>query len=47
MIDYLAIALTHGLLALAAWQLLRRDDLDSEPDEAEVTRRAVKQAPRV
>lgn len=30
MIDYFAIALTHGLLALAAWRLLWRDDLDSE-----------------
>lgn len=30
MIDYLVIALTHGLLALAAWRLLQRSDLDSE-----------------
>lgn len=30
MIDYFAIALTHGLLALAVWRLLQRDDLDSE-----------------
>lgn len=30
MIDYFAIALTHGLLALAAWRLLWRDDLDRE-----------------
>lgn len=30
MIDYFAIALTHGLLALAVWRLLQRDDLDSD-----------------
>jgi hypothetical protein len=35
LIDYFAIALTHGLLALAAWRLLWRDDLDRENgDEA-------------
>lgn len=33
MIDYFALALTHGLLALAAWRLIQRADLDSEPDE--------------
>ena len=32
MIDYFAIALTHGLLALAIWRLLWRADLDSEGD---------------
>ena len=32
MIDYFAIALTHGLLALAVWHLLWRDDLDHETD---------------
>lgn len=31
MIDYFAIALTHGLIALAAWRLLGRDALDHEP----------------
>jgi len=30
MIDYFAIGLTHGLLALAALRLLARADLDSE-----------------
>jgi hypothetical protein len=30
MIDQFALALTHGLLALAAWRLLRRDDLDRD-----------------
>jgi len=31
MIDYFAIALTHFLLALAAWRLMARDDLDADP----------------
>jgi hypothetical protein len=31
MIDQFALALTHGLLALAAWRLLRRPDLDRDP----------------
>ncbi len=30
MIDYFALALTHGLLGIAFWRLLRRDDLDAE-----------------
>lgn len=30
MIDYFALALTHALLALAAWRLMSRADLDSE-----------------
>ncbi len=32
MVDYFAIGLTHLLMALAAWRLVMRDDLDSEPD---------------
>ncbi len=31
MIDYFALALIHGLLALAIVRLLGRDDLDNEP----------------
>jgi len=35
-IDYFSIALTHGLIALAALRLLSRDDLDEDlPDAAE------------
>ncbi|WP_374528429.1 hypothetical protein [Novosphingobium sp.] len=35
MIDYFALALTHGLLVLVALRLLQRDDLDVEQlDEA-------------
>lgn len=30
MIDNLSLGLTHGLLILAIWQLLRRPDLDDE-----------------
>ncbi len=31
MIDNFALAISHGLMMLAAWLLLRRDDLDREP----------------
>ena len=30
MIDNFALALTHGLILLAAWRLVRRPDLDDE-----------------
>ena len=30
MIDNFALALSHGLLLLAAWRLLSRDDLDDD-----------------
>jgi len=30
MIDYFAIALTHGLIALAAWRLFLNDELDAD-----------------
>lgn len=37
MIDYFALALTHGLIVLALWRLLMRPDLDRDPavDEAD------------
>lgn len=35
MVDYFALALAHGLLVLAAWQLLWRDDLDQDPAREE------------
>jgi hypothetical protein len=35
MIDLFAIAVTHGLLALAAWRLVLRDDLDRDPGTEE------------
>ena len=31
MVDIFALALSHGLLALAAWRLMLRDDLDGDP----------------
>ncbi|HEX8125676.1 MAG TPA: hypothetical protein VF548_08855 [Allosphingosinicella sp.] len=31
MIDNFSLALTHGLLLLAAWRLLSRTDLDDDP----------------
>jgi len=31
MVDYFALALSHGLLALAVWRLMLRADLDSDP----------------
>ena len=34
MIDIFALALTHGLIALALWRLVMRDDLDGEQTEA-------------
>jgi hypothetical protein len=32
MIDYFSLALTHGLLALACWRLLQREELDHEAE---------------
>lgn len=31
MIDNLSLAISHGLMLLAAFLLMRRNDLDSEP----------------
>ena len=31
MVDIFALGIPHLLLALAAWRLLLRDDLDNEP----------------
>lgn len=35
MIDYFALALSHGLIALALWRMLQRGALDAEPVAAE------------
>lgn len=32
MVDYFSLAVTHGLLALAALRLMLRADLDRDPD---------------
>ena len=34
MIDYFALAISHGLLALAALRLTMRADLDRDPEPA-------------
>lgn len=31
MVDYFALGLTHVLLALGAWRLMQRSDLDADP----------------
>lgn len=47
MIDLFGIVLTHGLLALAAWRLLSRADLDRDPGtEKEARPRPGMRAPR-
>ena len=40
MIDNFALALSHGLLILAAWRLLRRPDLDDDGAAPEAGGRA-------
>jgi hypothetical protein len=38
MIDNFALGISHGLLLLAAWLLLRRNDLDTEEPAPDSTR---------
>jgi hypothetical protein len=38
LIDYFTLALTHGLMVLALWRMLTRDDLDSEPADSAARR---------
>jgi hypothetical protein len=33
MIDIFSLVVSHGLMAIAAWRLLLRDDLDADPGE--------------
>ena len=33
MIDYFSLALTHGLILLAVWRILRREEVDDESAE--------------
>ena len=35
MVDYFSLALSHGVLLLAFWRLMLRDDLDLEPAREE------------
>ena len=39
MIDILTLALTHGLMAIAVWRLLWRDDLGRDPEDVVAPRR--------
>ncbi len=39
MIDNFSLGLTHLLLIVAAWRLLRRDDLDHEGDPRHLRRK--------
>ncbi len=49
MIDFFALALSHGLLALACWRILLRGDLDAErtvaPEHTPVPPSAAKPKP--
>ena len=42
MIDNLSLAISHGLMLLAAFLLLRRPDLDSEPSPKDSETKAKK-----
>lgn len=42
MVDILSLVLSHGLLALAAWRLLMRNELDVDPGDGDDRRRAVR-----
>ena len=33
MVDYFALALSHGLMAIAVWRMILRTDLDEDPAE--------------
>ena len=39
MVDILTLALTHGLMAIAIWRLLWRDDLGRDPADVVTPRR--------
>jgi hypothetical protein len=39
LVDILSLALTHGLMAVALWRLLQRDDLDRDVGDAVRPRR--------
>lgn len=39
MVDIFALALSHGLLALVAWRLLMRPELDDEREPSRTSRR--------
>ncbi|MFC3100200.1 hypothetical protein [Altererythrobacter lauratis] len=45
MVDIFTLALTHGLMAFAAWRLIQRDELDEEGEAAPRSRWAKKRGP--
>jgi len=45
LVDILSLALTHGLMAIALWRLLARDDLGRDPSEMSPPRRPWLSAP--
>ncbi|MET0250365.1 MAG: hypothetical protein ABW164_11645 [Sphingobium sp.] len=40
MIDAFTLLVTHGLIFLAAWRLMKRDDLDRDPPVGETDPRS-------
>jgi hypothetical protein len=44
-VDILSLAVTHGLMAIALWRLLSRDDLGRDPADAPAPRRPWLRAP--
>jgi hypothetical protein len=44
-VDILSLAVTHGLMAIALWRLLSRDDLGRDPGEAALPARPWLRAP--
>jgi len=44
MVDYLTLALTHGLMALALWRMLFRRDLDQDGAQAVTPRQPWRRA---
>jgi len=46
MVDYFALAVSHGVLALAVWRLALRVDLDRDPSLDDETKSDGEAAPR-
>jgi hypothetical protein len=47
LVDILSLALTHGLMAVALWRLLQRDDLDRDGGDSARPRQAWSRKPAV
>ena len=46
MIDNFAILITHGLMLIACWLLLKRPDLDREPGPADAKPKVRPRSPK-